>query len=384
MPFHAFGIFLSAKMLPLIYAIVGFGALIAIHECGHFVFCKLFGIHTPTFSIGFGPELYRRQIGRTNFRVAAIPLGGYVEIAGLSELGQGEQEHATATGPDSFESKAYWQKLLVIAGGIIFNLLFAYFVFSTLFMVGSTTPQAVVVAGVVKESAAEKYGLKTDDAIVAINNQELRDNQGNLLNNAHELLLKIIRDNPDKEIIFNVLRGKETITLPITLGSRKEDSQTVGMLGAELSPPPFPQLPVFQALKAGAIETTRWIGLMFYFIKRLFSQRTLKGAGGPVMIMSMSFSAAQHGLLALLTFLSLISINLAVINLLPIGALDGGQILFITIEAIIGRKLPLGFRNGINIASWLLLISLAIYLTYQDVAYLFGKKITALFHKIFG
>jgi regulator of sigma E protease len=165
MSLHALALFFSVKLLPLLYAVIGFGALIAIHECGHFLFCKLFGIHTPTFSIGFGPELYRKQIGKTNFRLAAIPLGGYVEIAGLAEVGQGEQEHAHITGEESFDSKPWWQKFFVLSGGILCNLLFAYIVFSILFMVGSPRQQqAVMVAGIVKESAAELSGLKPGDA----------------------------------------------------------------------------------------------------------------------------------------------------------------------------------------------------------------------------
>ena len=113
------------KLLPLAYALIGFGLLITVHECGHFFFCKLFGIRTPTFSIGMGPTLYQRNIGQTNFRLALVPIGGYVEIAGMAEVGQGEQAHAEDAGPDSFSSKPFWQRFLVLIGGILFNSLFA-------------------------------------------------------------------------------------------------------------------------------------------------------------------------------------------------------------------------------------------------------------------
>jgi len=122
MSIHALYGFFSAKMLPLLWAFLGIGVLITIHECGHFVFCKLFGVHTPTFSIGFGPEIFRKKIGTTNFRLAAIPLGGYVEIAGHAEVGQGDQEFASVVGPESFESKSYWQKILVMSGGSFLTL----------------------------------------------------------------------------------------------------------------------------------------------------------------------------------------------------------------------------------------------------------------------
>ena len=107
-------------------AIAGLGFLIAIHEMGHFLFAKLFGISTPTFSIGFGPQLISKKIGETTFSLSAIPLGGYVEIAGLAEVGQGEQGEAGRTDKRSFASKPYWQKMLVMLGGIGVNLGFAY------------------------------------------------------------------------------------------------------------------------------------------------------------------------------------------------------------------------------------------------------------------
>ncbi len=383
MSLHAFALFFGFKVLPFIYAIVGFGALIAIHECGHFMFCKLFGIHTPTFSIGFGPELFRKQIGKTNFRLAAIPLGGYVEIAGLAEVGQGDQEHAGLTGPESFDAKPYWQKLLTMAGGILFNLLFAYIVFCFLFMFGTGEPRGVIVGGIVKESAAETAGLKSGDAITHINDQKLLDDQGIVTPDALETLLTTIRSNPNQKINLTVERKGDTLLLPITLGSKTLDGKEVGSLGAEMRAP-IQKLPFFQAIKAGIQTTNRWIVSIILSIKQLFTQRSLEGAGGPVMIMSMSFGAAQQGILALLVFLALISINLALINILPIGALDGGQILFITIEAIIGRKLPVVLRNGINLASWVLLLSLAVFLTYRDIVFLFGKKLSAVYHKLLG
>jgi len=374
-------LFFTAKLLPFTYAVIGFSALIAIHEFGHFIFCKIFGIHTPTFSIGFGPELFRKQIGKTNFRLAAIPFGGYVEIAGLAEAGQGDQEHAHIKGSESFDSKPYWQKFLVLCGGILFNLLFAYGVFCALFMIGSNDPQAVMVSDIVKESAAERHGLKVGDALVRINDTELLDAQGDLIADAHTVLLTIIRSRPDQEITLHVKRNGEMITLPVMLGNKKEADTMIGSLGAGFRTP-LKKLPFFQAIKAGINLTNHWICQIVSSLKRLITQRSLESAGGPVMIMSMSYASAQHGILALLTFLALISINLALMNILPITILDGGQLLFVTIEAIIGRKMPLTLRNGITITSWLFFIGLAVFVTYKDIATLFGDKIVVLVKKV--
>ena len=380
MALHGILFAVSHKIIPFITAIIGFSAVIAIHEFGHFLFCKLFGIHTPTFSIGFGPELFRRQFGSTNFRLALIPLGGYVEIAGLVEVGQGEQEYAHETGTGSFDSKPYWQKFLVLMGGIIFNLLSAYVIFTGLFVFGTADKQAVMVAAVVKDSAAAHAGLTPGDAVTQINDIVLAD-QGTLIENAEGRFLEVIRSNPNGQITLQLRRNNEDLALPITLGSRINNGIEIGVLGAELRTP-LPQLPFFQALVAGFSYTCKNVLLIVDSLKKFFSQRTLEGAGGPVMILSMSFSSAQHGIIPLLFFLALMSINLALINLLPIGALDGGQLFFATFEAIIRRRLPQVFKNGINIASWLFFIGLALLLTYRDIMHLFGSSIMALGHKL--
>jgi regulator of sigma E protease len=382
MTLHAISLFLTSKALPIALALLGFGLLISVHEFGHFIFCKFFGIHTPTFSIGFGPELYRRKIGRTDFRLALIPFGGYCEIAGLAEVGQGEQQFATATGDDSFATKAYWKKLLVLGGGIIFNLLFAYIVFCCLFMVGINGPKGVVIDHVFKASAAQKAGIVRGDAILQINDKKLVDEAGDFVENAQEVLLTQIKAAPNTQASFIIKRKDKTLTLPVLLGSKLEGDKTIGSLGASFQfLMPLKALPFVAAIKRGIEETNHWMYMTVKSIKQLFVRRSLQGMGGPVMIMKMSVANARHSILSLLLFLAIISINLAIFNLLPIGALDGGQILFSTIEAIIRRPLPIAVRIAINLASLVLFIGLAIYITCQDITTLFGAKIAALWKK---
>ncbi len=392
MVFYDVFFIVTQKIVPLFYAIIGFGSFIAIHEGGHSLFCKIFGIYTPTFSIGFGPELFRKQLGSTNFRLALIPLGGYVEMAGSAEFGQGSQEHANMTGDLSYETKPYWQKLLVSLGGIAFNLLFAYMVFCGLFLSGSSSKQAVMVVDIVKQSAAENAGLRPGDAIIAVktpnlatenaimNTLDLAPND-TLIADAQQQLLAAIQANPNKEIIIILERNHEEIALPVTLGAKQSQNTTIGSLGANFLFP-LPKLPFLQALKAGFDYTNQNIVLIIDSIKRLFSQRSLDGAGGPLMIITMSATSAQHGIVPLLIFLALLSINLALINLLPIGALDGGQMLFISIEAIIRRKLPQALKNTIDIGSWVIFLGLFAFLTYRDIIYLFGSKISALLNML--
>ena len=129
----------------ILLGILGMGFLIGFHELGHFLFAKLFKIRIPSFSLGFGPRLLTKKIGETEFCLSAIPFGGYVEIAGAAEVGQGDQKEAFATDEGSFAAKPFYQKLCVMLGGIVFNLAFAYFTMTLLFMTGiPKTPRSGV------------------------------------------------------------------------------------------------------------------------------------------------------------------------------------------------------------------------------------------------
>lgn len=135
----------------------------------------------------------------------------------------------------------------------------------------------------------------------------------------------------------------------------------------------IPQLPFFQAIKAGVKQTNAWIGMIVQALTTLITRRKLESVGGPVMMFSQIFSSAQNGLLSLFVLLALISTNLALFNLLPIGALDGGQVLFITIEAVVRRKIPETVKIGINLASWAFFIILTLILTYRDLLAIFTR-----------
>jgi regulator of sigma E protease len=370
------------KILPLLYSIIGLGILIAIHEFGHFTFCKLFNIHTPTFSIGFGPELFRKKIGQTNFRIAAIPLGGYVEISGLAEVGQGEQEHAATTDDTSFKNKYFWQKACVLCGGILFNLLFAYAVFCFLFFKGSDTHKNMItITAIAQNSPAERCGLKPGDTIVSINNITFPCDQEYLFFQGIKTFHQEIRKNPNQKITLTIMRNNKPQVLTAQLDSRQEGDKTIGIIGAFFEAP-VPQLSLFKAINAGVTLTNNYICNLIIGIKQLISSRSLNGAMGPVMILSQGASLAKESFFSFFIFLALISISLAIMNLLPIGALDGGQLLFISIESIIRRELPYTFKLVVNLASWVLFIGLAVYLTYHEIGVLFGDKIKILFARL--
>lgn len=360
-----------ARILPIIYAILGFCAIVVVHELGHFFFCQWFGVHTPTFSVGIGPKIIERKIGTTNFRLSAIPLGGYCEIAGLAEPGQGEQKFAHVRAETSFAVKPYWQKALILLGGVGFNIIFAYFALSFLFVIGKPTDAHIFIKSVIKNSLAEKSGLKPGDRIISMGQSNLDENP--------KLQFKEIKNLQKLEnvpYIITVKRADEQYEFTMQLPPLTQHTDlSKGRLGISFDFRPsgkFERLPLFQAIARGIKETNVYILLTLAALKNLFIERTVRGAG-PVLIISQSITEARHGFGYLLFFLAIISISLAICNLFPIPALDGGQLVLTTIEAIFGRSIPLNIKIVIQIASYILLLGLLLVFTYNDIKYLLGK-----------
>lgn len=317
-----------------------------------------------------GPSIFQKKIGDTNFRLAIIPIGGYVEIAGMAEVGQGGQAHAYDISPRSFRSKPYWQRVLVLVGGILFNIFFAYMVFSVLYMTGMPVQKevALFVKKVKKEDMP--LGIQPGDRLLAVNNRRLHADP-KILYPALRKLAEELSKKKGEAVELRLLRGKKELVISVP-GSKNGSNLQRGLLaGATVYPETirveYEKYSVFQAIKKGVAKTHEWVGKFLVSIKMLAFKRNIKDFGGPIMIVSQSFQMAQQGLLLLLVFLAIISINLAIINLLPIGALDGGQLLFETIEFIIRRPIPEIIRFSVNLLSWVLILGLILFLSYQDI-----------------
>lgn len=346
--------------------IAGLGFLIGFHELGHFLFCKLFDIHTPSFSIGFGPSLFSKKIGQTVFSLSLIPLGGYVEIAGLAEIGQGEQAHAKQAGISSFNSKPYYQKLLVMLGGILFNLFFAYIAFIIVFFTGipkthlisANTPIPVILK-ISEGSAAEKAGLLPYDKIVQI--------EAIKINESVEPIKTILAQSQGEPLSLVVERKNEHISLSLTPDKTIIQGKETWIMGATYDV----ETPIIKsfsdAFYRGINETHRWITQTIQGFCACKKLGAIKEMAGPVMILSMMMKAAAESFSLFTVLLAVISINLAILNLIPLPILDGGQLLFCTIEALIRRPLPEKARLLIHMSTWGLFLLLFAFLTYQDI-----------------
>lgn len=340
----------------IIIGIFGIGFVIAFHEFGHFIFGKLFGVHIPEFSIGFGPKLLSKKIGDTTFSLSLIPVGGYV----AAETGDPINPK-----PHTIEAKPYWQKMTIIGGGILFNLIFAYAVFFSLSIAGIPGNPFLaheshhVVQMVEDGSAAHKAGLLKEDKIIKLNNTDVRKNLS--------ALYKELSSLAHKEVSLTIERNNKEETFPITIGAREVKGKNRGSLGVKFGFEPIPATSFFQAF--GRAKDLLWTLICSTCggFKKAFDSRSTEGFGGPLMMISLSAQTAAHSFSLFFLFLAFMSVSLAVLNVLPLPILDGGQALMYSIEAARGKTLNETIKERIHLICWFVMITLFLYLTFKDV-----------------
>ncbi len=355
----------------VIIGLLGISLLVAVHELGHFMFAKLFNVYVPSFSIGFGPRLVEKKIGETTFALSAIPLGGYVEIAGSQELGQGEQLHASSKDERSFAAKPYWQKFLIMIGGILFNLIFAFLALSFLFNVGTpaigpmTNNKPAIIGAVLPDSAAQKAGLQPHDKIIAVNDAAIVTIQD---------YVNSTKNKPNQTVNLTIERNGVEQKISTALGSQKVNNAEISKLGVHWH---ILALPFAQAIQKGFQETKNLAILTFKSLLPIFpkSGEEQGSIGGPIALIAQMIQAAGNGMKFFLLFLALVSIGLAVLNLFPLPILDGGQILFFTIEAITGKPIADATRYKIHQYSWYFILALIAFLSYRDITKLLGLDV---------
>lgn len=282
-------------------------------------------------------------------------------------MGQGEQKEAHSKESWSFSTKPYWQKVTIMLGGISFNLIFAYLVFISLFLVGLpknnlTLPaltKPIIETLADDASPARDAGLAIGDHIVSID--------GILLHDEILPLMKTIGTNPGKTISLGIERNGEMIELPVTLGSKESNGRSVGFLGVGFVTEEPQALSLSEAISKGVWLTNLWIKGTIDAFFGLFKSRDMSQVAGPLSIFSESMKGAAQGLLVFLLFLAIISINLAILNLFPLPIFDGGQVMILSIESVIRRTIPLAIKEAIFTVSWLLIIALIIFSSFKDV-----------------
>jgi regulator of sigma E protease len=422
---------------------IGLGVMVLVHEWGHFVVARLFGVRVEVFSIGFGPRIWGVRRGPTDYRLSILPLGGYVRMAGDNPAEERRGD------PDEFLSKPRWQRVLIALAGPTTNFLLAVVLTAGLFMMGGEQPsyadKAVVIAGVMKDSAAQKTGIQAGDRIVSF---------GGVKNPTWDrVALELALSPPGREKPVVVERNGQPVSLTVTsepqpfavLGYPPEPvvigmispglpaekaglaaNDTIVSVDGEKLDSPYQLSDLIQrsqghslaleVLRAGAIQKTtitpiwgnpdgnpRWeIGITYHFatsprqyslptaavkatefhvilatkliyvVGQLFTGRvSLTQVQGPLGIVQASSQAAKRGFGDVISLMALVSLNLGILNLLPIPILDGGHILMLGIEGLLRHDISLKIKERVVTVGMVFLLLVFLMVMYNDVLRLF-------------
>ncbi len=446
--------------------VVVLGILIFFHELGHFLVARLFGVGVEKFSLGFGPRLFGKSVGMTDYRISAIPLGGYVKMVG----DEPDAELEPAMLPYSFTHKHVFKKILIVAAGPFFNLLLAVLIYAAFFFFVGTEDIRPVVNHVVAESPADRADLRVGDVISAVDGKTVASwsdisrliaadkgaevrltvrREDRRFDVALKPVTKVVKDilgddapyydagfsglpplkavvgdvaegypakkaglqkgdriiaiddrpvdtwNTMKEIIsrskgeqlaVTVQRGAETLTVGIVpvlyseenLLGEKVDSYRIGISTPGIEIPPADRITIkrgpLAALRDSVDQTYQISRLTILSIGKLIKGTvSTKTLGGPIMIAEMAGQQAKEGFTNLVFFIAVLSINLAVLNFLPIPVLDGGHLMFFFIEAAIRRPINTRMREIAQQAGIFILIMLMIFVFYNDITRLFSS-----------
>lgn len=355
--------------------------LIVVHELGHFIVAKRAGIRVDEFGIFFGPKLLGKKFGETEYTLNLWPIGGFVKIFGERPE---DVSDAIADKARSFIGKPKYIQAAVLFAGVFFNIVAAWLLFSAAFMLGMPAVQSehlarpldnsrLTIADVLPDSPAADALVRTGDVILGITASDAA-----LTELTPEAVTAFIRSRGGEVLTFSLERGGAPLELTVTpaLGAVEEQPEhaavgmRMGIIGTLMLPPHI-------ALWEGLMLTVDFLGKVTLAILGFLGsaatlQADLSQVAGPVGIVGLVGDAAELGIVSLMTFTAIISLNLAVINLLPVPALDGGRLLFLLIEAVKGSPIRSNVAYALNTVGFLFLIFLMIAVTYNDLLRMFG------------
>ena len=369
-------------IITFVAAVLIFGAVIAIHEFGHFSAAKLSGIQVNEYSIGMGPALFKKIVGGTQYTLRLLPIGGYVAMEGEgspeSNAAQRERDAADEDGeeeeadqleswnpipPDKrtgmpFPEAAIWKRAIVMAAGPLMNFVLGFVVLLGLIALRSDPIASRVIYSIADGALCGQTGLQAGDEIVAVN--------GRRCFIANDILYELVRTQ-NTQADFTVRRDGKLVQLPgVRFDSYTDENGNARMnigftvYALEKTPANVLKETVNSELYYGRIIFTSLVDL-------LRGRESINNLSGPVGIVSAIGQAASYGLTDLLELLVLITVNLGVLNLLPIPALDGGRLVFLAVEAVIRRPVSQRLQESLTLATFILLFGLMIFATYNDV-----------------
>ncbi len=341
-----------SAVLTIIAAILIFGVIIFVHEFGHFVAARIFGVTVNEFAIGMGPAIYKKQGRRTLYSVRAVPMGGFCAM-------EGEDEDKPED-PGAFNNKKPWQRIIILAAGAAMNVLLGFIVVTIIVMVSAHQIGGIpstTVESVEAQSDAARF-LQPGDKITGIN--------GTRVNIRRDLSFELGMYDGSGECELEFKRDGKTHTEKFTpMEMTLEDGSPYYLVGFTIKQNSVNPLTV---LHEGIFQTVWMVKLVFVSLGMLFTgEAGVSDLSGPVGVVSAMNTAAQSGFMDLIFLAGFLAVNIGVMNLLPLPALDGGRILFVLFEIIFRRPIPREKEGYVHFVGFILLIGLMLYVTWNDI-----------------
>ena len=338
-------------LITILGAVFVFGVIVMIHELGHFLTAKACGMRVDEFAIGIGPNVIQKQKGETLYSIRLLPLGGFNKIAGM--------DPSEDVGERGFNNKPVWQRFIVIAAGATFNFLLAIVIYFCIFAFhGTTVPSHEPVIGdTFAGNPAAEAGIQQGDRILTINGQSIQEWKD---------ITQSLQGHSNHVVSVTLDRKGEIIST--TVIPRESGDRAVIGINPVMD---VKQYGIGESAISAVTHTGSTIMEMLQGLWNIVTGHSKGDVAGPIGVAQMAGQVAQHGFISLLLFTALLSLNLGVINLLPIPVLDGGHLVLLILEGITGRKLPEKALQYIQMTGVGLLLLVFVYSTFQDILRLF-------------
>ncbi len=346
--------------MAIVWFILILGAIVLVHEFGHFIFSKLFGVYVYEFSIGMGPKIFhhKKKDKETEYCIRAIPIGGFVSLAG-----EDADDNSKIDKKRMLYSKPVWQRLIIMIAGATFNFIFAFILLFIMALIYGSISTKPIIHTVNEEYPAYEAGIKKGDKILSIN--------GNKVSSWSEVQL-YIGLSQGEDITFELKdttgNKRSIIVKPITNKDEEGNESYIVGIGIDTTV----KKGLLNSLSYACETTVSLYKLMLTTLEQLFTGKvSTKDLSGPVGIYTIVDSQSKQGLQNIIYLTAYLSMNVGVINLLPFPAFDGGRVLFLIIEKIRRKPIPAKIEGLVNSIGFMLLMLLMVYVTFNDILRLF-------------
>ncbi len=342
----------------IIYFVILIGVIVTVHEFGHFIAAKTFNVYVPEFSIGMGPAIYQKQKGETKYTVRALPVGGFVAMAG-----ENDDEVFPDVPPErTIKGIAYWKRLVIMLAGIFNNMVLAFILLFVVYAnIGYRVVYDPVLADVLVGSVAEEAGIKAGDRMVKAT---FVDGTSVTINDYNEYMNASLFYNDDEPITF--VFSRDNVEYEVTLTKTLVEGQEAPMFGFSFLPTRVP-LTVLEAIPYAFSELKGTLSTIVMSISKLIRGRGLNNLSGPVGIYEVTSQSVSYGFINYLYLIAMLSANVGFMNLLPLPMLDGGQVVITIGEMLARRPLNQKIKTGLMAGSMALLLGLMLIVTYNDI-----------------